>query len=54
MQDRQVPVMPMFGSHMSMAGGYDRAVRSAHLVGFVSVQLFTKSNNQWRAATLPL
>ena len=41
-----------FGSHMSMAGGHDRAVRSAHAVGFASVQVFTKSNNQWRAAAL--
>jgi deoxyribonuclease-4 len=37
---------------MSMAGGHDRAVRSAHAVGFSSVQVFTKSNNQWRAAAL--
>ncbi len=41
-----------FGSHMSMAGGHDRAVRAAHAVGFSSVQVFTKSNNQWRAAAL--
>ncbi len=41
-----------FGSHMSMAGGHDRAVRSAHAVGFSTVQVFTKSNNQWRAAEL--
>jgi deoxyribonuclease-4 len=45
--------MPLkFGSHMSMAGGHDRAVRSAYSVGFASVQVFTKSNNQWRAAAL--
>jgi deoxyribonuclease IV len=41
-----------FGAHMSMAGGHDRAVRSAHSVGFSTVQVFTKSNNQWRAAPL--
>lgn len=41
-----------FGSHMSMAGGHDRAVRAAHSVGFSTVQVFTKSNNQWRAAPL--
>jgi deoxyribonuclease IV len=45
--------MPVkFGSHMSMAGGHDRAVRAAHAIGFSSVQVFTKSNNQWRAAAL--
>ena len=41
-----------FGSHMSIAGGCDRAVRSAQAVGFETVQLFTKNNNQWNA--LPL
>lgn len=41
-----------FGAHMSMAGGHDRAVRAAHAVGFSTVQVFTKSNNQWRAAPL--
>lgn len=41
-----------FGAHMSMAGGYHHAVNSAHAVGFTTVQLFTKSNNQWRAAAL--
>ena len=41
-----------FGAHMSMAGGHDRAVHAAHRVGFGTVQLFTKSNNQWRAAPL--
>ena len=46
------PAGPRFGAHMSMAGGHDRAVLSAHEVGFVTVQLFTKSNNQWRAAAL--
>ena len=35
-----------------MAGGYHLAVRSAEAVGFVTVQLFTKGNNQWRAAAL--
>ncbi len=33
---------------MSIAGGYDRAVRAAHAVGFETVQLFTKNNNQWK------
>lgn len=37
---------------MSMAGGYDRAVRAAHAFGFETVQLFTKNNNQWNAPPL--
>ena len=43
--------MPVkLGAHMSIAGGCDRAVRAAHAVGFQTVQLFTKNNNQWKAA----
>ena len=41
-----------FGAHMSIAGGYDRAVWAAHAVGFATVQLFTKNNNQWKAPPL--
>src|SRR3954471_19118963 len=41
-----------FGAHMSIAGGCDRAVRAAHAVGFQTVQLFTKNNNQWNAPPL--
>jgi len=42
----------LLGSHMSMAGGFDRAVRAAAAVGFGTVQLFTKNNNQWKAPPL--
>jgi deoxyribonuclease-4 len=41
-----------FGAHMSIAGGCDRAVRAAHALGFRTVQLFTKNNNQWKAPPL--
>ena len=41
-----------FGSHMSIAGGCDRAVRAANAAGFETVQLFTKNNNQWNAPPL--
>ena len=43
------PAGRTFGSHMSIAGGCDRAVRAARTVGFETVQLFTKNNNQWNA-----
>jgi len=43
------PSEPLFGSHMSIAGGYHKAVEAAHAVEFKSVQLFTKNNNQWKA-----
>ena len=41
-----------FGAHMSIAGGYEKAVLAAHAVGFQTVQLFTKNNNQWNAPPL--
>jgi len=44
--------MPILGAHMSIAGGYYRAVELAHAAGCDCVQLFTKNNNQWRAKPL--
>jgi deoxyribonuclease IV len=42
-------MMPLFGAHMSIAGGYHHAVLEARRAGCDVVQLFTKNNNQWRA-----
>lgn len=44
--------MPTLGAHMSIAGGYYKAVEAAEAVGCECVQLFTKNNNQWRAKEL--
>lgn len=41
--------MPLLGAHMSIAGGYYKAVEAAQQAGCEVVQLFTKNNNQWRA-----
>lgn len=41
--------MPMFGAHMSIAGGYERALHAAADHGCQTVQLFTKSPSQWAA-----
>ena len=41
--------MSILGAHLSIAGGYDRAVQRAHQAGCDCLQLFTKNNNQWRA-----
>jgi deoxyribonuclease-4 len=41
--------MAILGAHMSMAGGYYKAVEAAAECGCDCVQLFTKNNNQWRA-----
>jgi len=37
---------------MSIAGGCDRAIWSAHELKCETVQLFTKNNNQWQAQSL--
>lgn len=52
-REKAVRVMPAkIGAHMSIAGGCDRAVRAASRIGFQTVQLFTKNNNQWKAPPL--
>lgn len=43
---------PRFGAHMSIAGGHARAVERARLAGCDTVQVFTKSTNQWKARPL--
>jgi deoxyribonuclease IV len=49
----QLKISPRkFGAHMSIAGGYDRAVWAAHAARCETVQLFTKNNNQWKAPLL--
>jgi deoxyribonuclease-4 len=44
--------MPLLGAHMSIAGGYYKAVDAAAGFGMDVVQLFTKNNNQWRGKPL--
>lgn len=44
--------MPLFGAHMSIAGGYHKALLAAQDHGCQAVQLFTKSSNQWKAKPL--
>ena len=39
--------MPRFGAHMSIAGGYFKAIAAARDFGMTACQLFTKNNNQW-------
>lgn len=40
---------PILGAHMSISGGYYRAIELARAAACDCVQLFTKNNNQWRA-----
>ncbi len=44
--------MPLFGAHMSIAGGCHHALLAAAAHGCETVQLFTKSSNQWAAKEL--
>jgi deoxyribonuclease IV len=39
--------MPLFGAHMSVAGGMPNAVASAVSLGCNTLQLSTKNANQW-------
>jgi deoxyribonuclease-4 len=39
--------MPLFGAHMSIAGGFHNALLQAQAHGCDSVQLFTRAPNQW-------
>jgi deoxyribonuclease-4 len=44
--------VPLFGSHLSIAGGYYKAVEAAAVLGMDTVQIFTKNNNQWSGKPL--
>lgn len=44
--------MPLFGSHLSIAGGYFKAADKAATLGMDTVQIFTKNNNQWKGKPL--
>jgi deoxyribonuclease-4 len=44
--------MPLLGAHMSIAGGYYKAVEAAQELKMDCVQIFTKNNNQWKAKSL--
>ena len=41
--------MPILGAHMSIAGGYFKALEAGRAATCDCVQVFTKNNNQWRA-----
>lgn len=42
----------MFGSHLSIAGGMHNALLEAERLGFSSVQVFTKNQQQWKCRPL--
>lgn len=42
----------LYGAHMSIAGGLDKAIITGQSIGCTSIQLFTKNNRQWTTAEL--
>src|SRR5438552_11242501 len=44
--------MPLFGAHLSIAGGHYRALEIAHKYDCEALQVFTKNSNQWHAKEL--
>lgn len=45
-------VKTKLGAHMSIAGGFERAIERGLKVGCQTIQIFTKSNNQWAASPI--
>ena len=39
--------MPLFGAHLSIAGGFHQAALDAHAHGCQTLQVFTKAPSQW-------
>jgi deoxyribonuclease-4 len=48
------PRRPLLGSHVSIAGGVENAPARGEAVGCDTIQIFTKSNVQWRAARMSI
>lgn len=39
----------LLGAHMSIAGGFEKALERGESIGCTAIQIFTKSNRQWAA-----
>lgn len=44
---------PLLGAHMSIAGGFDKALERGYSIGCSTIQIFTKSNRQWSTKAIP-
>ena len=42
----------LLGAHMSIAGGVEKSILRGEKIGCRTIQIFTKSTNQWKAKTL--
>lgn len=43
----------LLGAHISVAGGIEKAFERAESIGCTTLQIFSKSNRQWRANPIP-
>ncbi len=39
----------LLGAHMSISGGFEKAILRGESIGCTTIQIFTKSNRQWTA-----
>jgi len=39
----------LLGGHMSIAGGFHKAIEAGESIGCTAIQMFTRSNRQWKA-----
>ncbi|QVL32020.1 deoxyribonuclease IV [Telmatocola sphagniphila] len=44
--------MPLFGAHMSISGGYHKAIEAAEEFGCETFQMFNKNASQWKGKVL--
>jgi deoxyribonuclease-4 len=49
---QQAEMVPVFGAHRSIAGGFENAFRTGLDVGCECLQLFVKNQRQWKAPPL--
>jgi deoxyribonuclease-4 len=42
----------LYGAHMSIAGGFEKAIERGESINCTAIQIFTKSNRQWDAKPL--
>ena len=42
----------LLGAHMSVAGGFEQAIFRGESIGCTAIQIFTKSNRQWKASPI--
>ncbi len=52
MDEQSALRQPLLGAHMSIAGGLEKALLRGHALGCTTIQLFTKSSNQWKERVL--